>query len=499
MSTAGFGSHPSLGFASPLQFGMELCEAAFDGAAAAAGWSREAMRHASPFGLDCIRAAAGSLFPLSPAETVQFSRAASFLQISAAAGAFSDAAAYHLREAGRLSDALLNSLFGGEGPRLGAYWRGKRQVMDCLAHYPRAIRDIEPKFGFHFERNGCPMVQETARFLLYQVPPRDQAIRPDPRLKPILLIPPYVRGPNILCFLPQSGKSFAHAFADRGIPTYVRVVKDIAENPAVQLMRGEDDALDMQAFCETLFMRHGQPVTVLGYCQGGFISTLNFLSGELSGVADSLITCVAPLDGSRSKGISGFLRMLPESCRGYAGALKTLPNGNQVVDGALMALAFKLKAIGSNNPVSAMYQDLMMVDRADGTAPRLSETACALNYWLLHERADLPPAIIELSNRSYREPISPDGTLPVTLFGRELNLRRLDELGVRMLICYAAKDELVEPEAALAPCEFLAGVRTLCWDKGHVGSATSLCDMNSKTAFHLPGGPAHFHLQEQHG
>jgi hypothetical protein len=48
--------------------------------------------------------------------------------------------------------------------------------------------------------------------------------------------------------------------------------------------------------------RHGKPVTLNGYCQGGFNAMCNLFSGELDGLLDAFITCVAPMDGMRSRG-----------------------------------------------------------------------------------------------------------------------------------------------------------------------------------------------------
>jgi hypothetical protein len=87
-----------------------------------------------------------------------------------------------------------------------------------------------------------------------------------------------------------------HCFANQGIPTYVRILKDIETTPAVQTMTGEDDAFDTRYFCEKVMARHNRAVTLNGFCQGGFIAMLDILSGELDGLVDALITCVAPLD-----------------------------------------------------------------------------------------------------------------------------------------------------------------------------------------------------------
>ncbi len=61
---------------------------------------------------------------------------------------------------------------------------------------------------------------------------------------------PSVRaGSGILAFLPSERKSYVHAFANEGVPTYMRVIKNIHDTEAVQVMTGEDDARDTAEFC----------------------------------------------------------------------------------------------------------------------------------------------------------------------------------------------------------------------------------------------------------
>ena len=156
--------------------------------------------------------------------------------------------------------------------------------------------------------------------------------------KPILIIPPYVLGANILAFLPGQNKSYVHAFANQRTPTYIRIIKDIDTTPAVQTLTGEQDALDIRTFCEILRKKHGKPVSLNGFCQGGFVSMTGLLSGELDGVVDALITCVAPMDGTRSKALVEYMQHLPPRFRDLGYAVKPSPSGNRVVDGKVMSL-----------------------------------------------------------------------------------------------------------------------------------------------------------------
>lgn len=364
--------------------------------------------------------------------------------------------------------------------------------------YPQAIEDIEPEFGFHFERPGSIKVAETDRFTVYQVQPTNkQPVKKNG--KPVLIIPPYVLGANILSFLPADNRSYAHCFANQGIPTYIRILKDIHTSEALQLMTGDQDAQDTRLFCEAIKARHGRSVTLNGYCQGGFNGLCDILSGELDGLVDAFITCVSPMDGTRSKGLAHFLSTLPGRFNDLAYGTKTLPNGNAVADGLLMGWVYKLKTIETESPLSAFYRDLMMFARQPTEEFQIGKTAAALNYWLNHERFDLPLGITRMSFDSYTTPIAPDGTLPVKLFGRKLNLKRLPEKKIPWLICYGEHDDLVEKETALAPLDFIEA-EVSAFPKGHVAIATSWSDPKSAYALHTrfgdgnSRGPVRFQL-----
>ena len=164
-------------------------------------------------------------------------------------------------------------------------------------------------------------------------------------------------------------------------------------------------------------------------------------------LVDALITSVAPMDGTRSKSLSDFLAQIPKRFDDISFAMKTLPNGNRVVNGKLMSWVYKLKSMEKDNPIIAFIRDLKLFERN----LKINKTAAAINYWLLYDQTDLPLEICKLSFNSYTIPVAKDGTLPVKLFGRPLNFKRVKEQGIKWLICVAEKDDLVEKESALAP------------------------------------------------
>jgi hypothetical protein len=399
--------------------------------------------------------------------------------------------------------------------RFPALTRGEPQVLVELARriynlaqqvaytYPAAIEGIADEFGFHFERQPLSSrIAETDRFILYEVLPTDPRIKVRRNGKPILIIPPFVLGANILGFLPGEKRSYAHAFANQGFPTYIRVLKDIRTSEAVQCMGPEDDARDTRRFCEAIHTRHGQPLTLNGYCQGGYAALCDLLSGELDGLVDAFITCVTPMDGTRGQGLTQFLASLPPVFNDLAYGTKTLPNGNKVADGTLMGWIYKLKSIETETPLLAMWRDMMLVSRSNGEAAAISKTAAGLNYWLTNDRYDLPLSITRMSYDAYNTPISDDGTLPVKLFGRQLNLKRLQEKKIPWLICYGLQDDLVEPETALAPLDYVKAEVT-GYPKGHVAIATSWSHPESAHALHLRDpeantrGPVRFQIDLQ--
>jgi len=208
------------------------------------------------------------------------------------------------------------------------------------------------------------------------------------------------------------------------------------------------------------------------------------------------------MDGTRSKGLAKFLKELPAVFNDLSYGTKRLPNGNQVADGTLMGWIYKLKSIEAETPLLAMWRDMMLVSHTNGSPAAISKTAAALNHWLMYERNDLPMEITRMSFAAYNTPISGDGTLPVKLFGRELNLKRLQAKNIKWLICYGLQDDLVEPETALAPLDFVDAEVTP-FPKGHVAIATSWSYPRSAYALHTryekenARGPVRFQLDLQ--
>jgi len=282
-------------------------------------------------------------------------------------------------------------------------------------------------------------------------------------------------------------------------------MKRIDETPALQTMSLEDDAQDTRYFCAKIKqLNSGHPVTLNGYCQGGYSSVCNILSGELDGVVDALITCVAPMDGTRSVGLGKFLHNLPQEFNDLAYGMKKLANGNVVADGELMGWIYKLKSVEDSGPFIAFYNDLMMLNGERTSHLPINKTVAALNYWLKNERSDLPISVTEMSYASYTIPVTADGTLPLTMFGKKLNFKGIKEKNIPWLLCYGEHDDLVEKEVALAPLDYV-DVEVTSFPKGHVAIATSWshpdskCQLDSRFGPKNTRGPVRFQLDLSQG
>ncbi len=400
--------------------------------------------------------------------------------------------AYNRQELNAFVEAFYNTFFDLKGEKLDEFVsRQTKMIKNVTKKLPQAISDIEPEYGFHFERGVNIKFAETDRFFLYQIMPTDPEIKVREYGKPLIIIPPFVLGSNILAFLPGEKRSYAHSFANQGVPTYIRIMKDIQTTPAFQVMTREDDARDTRFFCEKVRKKHGKMVTLNGYCQGGYTAVCDILSNELDGLVDALITCVSPMDGTRSKGLGNFLKALPPRFNDLIYGTKTLPNGNQVADGNLMGWVYKLKSLEKEAPMVSFFRDLLMLAPVNGKSPEISKTAASLNYWLQKERSDLPLSITEMSFASYNIPVTEDGTLPVEMFGRKLNFKGIAEKKIPWLICYGENDDLVEKETALAPLDYIDAEVTP-FPKGHVAIATSWSHPESEFALHKRFGKKNY-------
>ena len=406
--------------------------------------------------------------PLSMLETFEIMEHNVGMMRKGMAGAQGKMADYAFDQMEEATRAFLNTVLNSEGEKLGGYMRREAEIMEAVANFHEQIEAIGDEFGFHFNTSAYKLVHETDAFELYQVLPLKEGVKVNEHLKPVILVPPYMLGVHILAFLPYENKSYAHSFANEGIPTYVRVVKDIMTNEKVQTMTPEEDCEQTRQLCaKVMELNDGKKVTLNGTCQGGYISLMNILSGKLKDVCDALITNVTPVDGTYSEAISGMPTMHHDF------TTTTLPSGNKVANGFLLSLGMRFVAIDRETPLVKVL-DQASLQRATDMNP--GKTPAALFRWLLKERVHLPRAIANMSSHTFQDPIGDDGTLPVKLFDQPLNIKNLIDLKVPWYQNYAIKDDLVTPPCATAGNKFLEGwngLESVAFFGGHVAILTS--------------------------
>jgi hypothetical protein len=406
--------------------------------------------------------------PLSMLETFEIMEHNVGMMRKGMAGAQGKMADYAFDQMEEATRAFLNTVLKSEGEKLGGYMRREAEIMEAVANFHEQIEAIGDEFGFHFNTSAYKLVHETDAFELYQVLPLKEGVKVNEHLKPVILVPPYMLGVHILAFLPYENKSYAHSFANEGIPTYVRVVKDIMTNEKVQTMTPEEDCEQTRQLCaKVMELNDGKKVTLNGTCQGGYISLMNILSGKLTDVCDALITNVTPVDGTYSEAISGMPTMHHDF------TTTTLPSGNKVANGYLLSLGMRFVAIDRETPLVKVL-DQASLQRATDMNP--GKTPAALFRWLLKERVHLPRAIANMSSHTFQDPIGDDGTLPVKLFDQPLNIKSLIDLKVPWYQNYAIKDDLVTPPCATAGNKFLEGwngLESVAFFGGHVAILTS--------------------------
>ncbi len=436
--------------------------------------ARATNREVTEFNDSCLIAAQMALQaakdnPMSMLETLEIMQHNQALASKGMWGAHEKLSGFALDQWEAGLKALMASALGrtnGE-ETFSDFMRREAEVMEAVANFNQQIENIKDEFGFQFNTPDYKLVAETDTFLMYQVMPIKKGVKVNDNLKPVLLVPPYMLGVHILAFLPYENKSYAHSFANEGIPTYVRVVKPIMESEAVQQTTPEKDCDETRELCQKLVAKHGQKVTLNGTCQGGYICLMNILSGTLTDVSDALITNVAPIDGSYSDAIAGMPQMHHDFIT------TTLPNGNKVANGYMLSLGMRFVAIDREQPLAKVIDQAKM-HKATDLNP--GKTPAALFRWLLKERVHLPLAIATMSSTTFQKPIAEDGTLPVSLYDKSLNVRDLAKLNVPWYQNYAIKDDLVTPRCATAANKYLEGaglIEEVAFYGGHVAILTS--------------------------
>ena len=109
----------------------------------------------------------------------------------------------------------------------------------------------------------------------------------------------------------------------------MRIIKDIGVNSAVQVMTGEDDARDTAHFLPYSQGNSQEAGNAQWLLPGRFYLPARFVVRRLDGLVDALITCVAPMDGTRSRGLVEYLEHIAPRFETLPMHPKTMPSGTK--------------------------------------------------------------------------------------------------------------------------------------------------------------------------
>lgn len=350
-----------------------------------------------------------------------------------------------------------------------AYLEKWFKVSSYMVNFSKMVKQLDKEFGFHFENKDMyKLVDETDRFWLYQVLPTKK-IKLNNSRKPVLMIHPYLLGANVLSLLPNENQSFVHAFANEGIPVYVRIVKDVESTVPLQVMKLEDDCNDTARFCRIVSKRHNLKVSLCGVCQGGQLATMSMLSGKLDKYVDTLLLVVTPIDGTKGNLLYNFMNQIPDSYKDINYSVKFLKNGNKVVDGYTASFGFKMKNFYRDMPPFEFFNNLRgLWGKVNGEELIPDKTELAVHYWLMYDRVSIPVSIAEASNTIFRKSIAEDGTYPLKLFGKKLNINHLNKKKINCHLTVAKKDDIIDGKSSLILKDYVKNTTVCVVEEGHI-------------------------------
>lgn len=385
-----------------------------------------------------------------------------------------------------------------EGESLEDYQKGLLKLLKRVVYeYPKEIAEAGNKYGFQFDNGKYEVISDTDSFILYKVLPTKQNVTIKENCQPMLFIHPYVLGHNVLGFFPNLDRSYIHAFANAGVPTYLRYRKKANQSATVLSTTLDEDILATKTFCKLLSDMYKKPVVLNGYCHGGWLSLVALLSGELDNLVDTLITSVAPLDAAQAEIYHPTVNMV-KNLETDIFKLADLKDNRRYIDGEIVSLFVKLPTSGKENGIytffDALKQFKKLIDKP------ISVEMAGMQHWLLHERVPMSVDMMQSILDAYITPIAEDGTFPAKPFGKKINIKRIDEKKIKFYICYAEKDYIVPPSTNKTIKKWVK-VEEVAFPKGHAAIATSWSKPGSEcfvgNEFEGKRGPLKYYLDLQ--
>jgi hypothetical protein len=312
-----------------------------------------------------------------------------------------------------------------------------------LEENPALLREVADDVGFHVEdQEAYQLFLETPRAKVYQVFPNKEGIAVNNDLEPVLIETPPMLGSIAGALNPKEGYSYAHMYANQGIPTYVVLYDNVNENDETRDMGLAEWRDDIVVSANALRERHGRPVTLAAICQGALLSFQALSSSEtqeqLNGSIGHFIQEVPPNDQTVDPLLQASLEEIPESMR-------ELP---ELAPFPMSLPTIRMRAQGLHplkNMVSAFK-------KAERKGP-MSKFEASQQYWLGGWGESMPLELVRSGAKGLNAPISNEGALPVELDSEQLNMMNMfaSNEDFEWDIFTGDRDTVVHPDSALAP------------------------------------------------
>lgn len=387
---------------------------------------------------------------------------------------------------GKRNEEMTRALLSGDPNQVADLFEQFLQTLDVvLEHNPKIMEDVKEEMGFHVEREDeYARFMETPRAKIWQVLPLAGEVSVNNSRKPVLLVSPFILEDSIMALLPHEGISFAHQFANEGIPTYIIRYDNPAENPDTARMTGEDFTNDLEMTTRAIREKHGLPVTLATVCQGAYLSLLATCSGKLDEHVDGLIQMMPPNAQTEDTNLGMRMETIPESRRALLPEDPAYPTG---------AATLAMRTGKGSNPWRDAIQSLTQAERGS-----MSKSSAAIANWLDSHGRPMPRETVALVLAGALRPISPDGVLPQELFGKPLSLKHIEEAGIKLGIFAGGRDDVISPESAggiikyFSP-DYKGGTFTVEEKFGHISYLTSATTPAGR--MNTPRNPLNLHCE----
>lgn len=317
------------------------------------------------------------------------------------------------------------------------------------------LRKKQREIKYGLENTEKQIVYQTPHFNVFEIIPDQDGAKglagtPREKVKPMVFFLPPVLGSDVGAL--SEKMNLLTYCCNKGIPVYVADLKPIDTTEAVQTIGMDEYTADMATIAKQIKGKHGKPVTVVGYCMGGSLTTNAILSGGVKDV-DAIFRIVAPGGGEGM--FDELLAGVPPAYSGSQTAQKRLPNGNRVIDGLALQRVISDVDKTVSPPISQYFETMTRTFKnVHQGKTGINEKGATIQFFLNGGPAGRPPDVpVGLTDVSFHmaySKVGVDGSTAVTINGEKINIGKLTEY-VRVVNFLGSKDNVARITDSVGP------------------------------------------------